>query len=96
MRGSNFWDTTASRILKVSKQRYSFLNIFSEKYKTLRAQWEGLTAEQEEYCTTLRERRSLIAKDVTRTDPTRLDEEQIQRLRYSLVTIYRYKHIDFQ
>jgi len=57
-----------------------------EKYKTLRAQWEGLTAEQEEYCTTLRERRSLIAKDVTRTDPKRLDAEQIQRLSDLLTT----------
>jgi len=57
-----------------------------EKYKTLRAQWEGLTAEQEEYCTTLRERRSLIAKDVTRTDPTRLNEDQIQRLSDLLTT----------
>ena len=81
MRGNNFWDTIASRILKVCRHLNTFIDTYSEKYKTLRAQWEGLTAEQEEYCTTLRERKSLIAKDVTRTDPKRLDEEQIQRLR---------------
>merc|ERR1712130_335271 len=57
-----------------------------EKYLNLRRQWETLTPEQESLCSLLKERRNLIAKDVIRTEPTRLVEEEIKRLQDLLTT----------
>jgi len=57
-----------------------------QKYANLRSQWESLTPEQEAYCSLLKERRSLIGKDVIRTEPTRLEDGDINRLRDLLTT----------
>jgi len=62
------------------------LTDMEEKYINLRSQWEKLTPEQESLCSLLRERRNLIAKDVIRTEPTRLTEPEIKRLQELLTT----------
>lgn len=58
----------------------------NEKYLNLRSQWENLTPEQELYCSLLKERRSLIGKDVIRTEPTRLSDDDVMRLSDLLTT----------
>jgi len=57
-----------------------------DAYDKLRSQWEALTPEQEQYCSLFRERRALIGKDVIRTEPTRLTEDEINRLSVLLTT----------
>merc|ERR1711917_135192 len=57
-----------------------------DDYNNLRSQWENLTPDQEKFCSLLRERRTLIGKDVIRTEPTRLEESEIKRLSDLLTT----------
>lgn len=57
-----------------------------DAYDRLRSQWESLTPDQEQYCSLFRERRALIGKDVIRTEPTRLSEDEINRLSVLLTT----------
>jgi hypothetical protein len=57
-----------------------------DDYVKLRLQWENLTPDQEKLCSILRERRALIGKDIIRTEPGRLTDPEIERLKVLLTT----------